>query len=183
VEQKVKKSEKMKTQKGVVVRVLFTTSLFRVLLYRPTPLATTRTMTSYCSLLFGFLFVALLPATTVHAKHHPKQHLRGAIPSAAYNQQAETTTTASIAAPEPAPAVPLPVPSDDVPPVPLPTEDASEDIPMGEVVWGGTVDDGVMHMDEHTGAPPPNPCPANQCPYNCGYDDEGDYSCFCGLCA
>ena len=78
--------------------------------------------------------------------------------------------------------MPLPVPSDDVPPVRLPTEDVSEDIPMGEVI-GGPADDGVMHMDEPTGTPPPNPCPADQCPYNCGYDDEGDYSCFCGLCA
>lgn len=149
-----------------------------------------KTMTSYRSLLFGFLLVALLPATPVQANHHPKQHLRGVLPSVAYDKQAETvaaavaaaTTTTSVAAPEPAPAVSLPVPSDDVPPVPLPTEDASEEIPMGEVV-GGPVDDEVMHMDEHAGTAPPNPCPADQCPYNCGYDDEGDYSCFCGLCA
>jgi len=148
-----------------------------------------KTMKSYRSLLFCFLLVALLPAAPVHANHHPKQHLRGTTPSGAYNKQAETaavaaaaTTTTSVAAPEPVPAVLLPVPSDDVPPVPLPTEDASEDIPMREGV-GAPADDGMMHMDEPTGTPPPNPCPADQCPYNCGYDDEGDYSCFCGLCA
>lgn len=135
------------------------------------------------TLLRCFLFVALLSAAPVQANHHQKQQLRGAIPSAAYNKQGETTveaamTASAVAAPDPVHTVPLP-------PMPLSTEDANGDIPIGEMV-GGAADDGMMHLDAAIGEHSTtsfDPCPANQCSYNCNYDDEGNYSCFCGLCA
>jgi len=135
-------------------------------------------MAFYCTQLRRILFAALLLAAPVQASH-----LRGAILSAANNKQGRTTAEAAVTAS--IVAVPEPIQSVSLPPMPLSTEEANGNIPTGEMV-GGAANEGMMHLDESISANstvPSDPCPADQCSYNCNYDDEGNYSCFCGLCA
>jgi len=144
-------------------------------------------MKSYLPKLLGLYFFTLLSTKAVAANQHQKR-FRGVISSVAHaldtmidkvnNKQSDTlisskTDTGS-------------VPSSAE--MTTTTGDSSkepEDIPVAEVVWGKSRPEDSIPINQPTGPPtlPPfNPCPIKLCPYNCGYGDEGECACFCGVC-